>query len=90
MHRAEAETLAAINRQNAVLWLRRVAERPEALPRFGLTPNGVAATACELRLAIELGKRPSQSAVDWLHAVLDGAGLDDVAFAKAVAATLRV
>lgn len=90
MHRPDTEKLSAINRQNACLWLRRVAERPEALPRFGLTPNGVAATACELRLAIELGKRPSESAVDWLRGVLAGGNLDDVAFARAVAATLRV
>lgn len=90
MHRPDTETLNAINRQNACLWLRRVAERPEELPSFGLTPNGVAATACELRLAIEFGKRPSESAADWLRGVLAGGNLDDVAFAKAVAATLRV
>ncbi|GMV18375.1 MAG: hypothetical protein AMXMBFR56_65990 [Polyangiaceae bacterium] len=90
MHRHDTETVRTINRQNALLWLRRVAERPEAFPRSGLTPSGVAASACDLRLSIELGKRPGERSVDWLNGVLAGGNLDDVAFAKAVAATLRV
>lgn len=86
----QAADVALINRQNALLWLRGVAEKPDRLATRTVPWRTVSANACELRLAIELTKRPSQGAVDWLHAVLHGANLDDIAYAKAVAATLRI
>lgn len=93
----QAADVALINRQNALLWLRGVAEKPDRLATRTVPWRTVSANACELRLAIEwanttpyLTRRPSQSATDWLRGVLHGSNLEDIAYAKAVAATLRI
>jgi len=86
----QAADVALINRQNALLWLRRVAEAPDRLATRDLPWRHVSVNACELRLCIHHAKRPSEDAVAWLHAVLHGSNLDDIAYAKAVAATLRI
>jgi len=57
--------IAAVTRRNALLWLRSVAAKPLGHPT--LNRNGVAAAACEIRLAIHLGTAPSSSALAWLR-----------------------
>lgn len=89
----QAADVALINRQNALLWLRAVAEAPDRLATRDLPWRHVSVNACELRLCIHHlhhRKLPSEDAVEWLQAVLHGTNLDDIAYAKAVAATLRI
>lgn len=82
--------VAAAGRRVAIQWLRDVAARPEAYPDPKLSPGGVQATACELRLAIEFGKRPSEAAAAWLRERCESADLEVRAKAREAARVVRV
>lgn len=87
---AATDRQASARRQAALQWLREVAARPEAYPDPKLPPGGVQATACELRLAIEFGKRPSESAQAWLRGWCESADLEVRAMARGAARVVRV
>lgn len=86
---AATDRHASARRQAALRWLREVAARPEAYPDPKLSPGGVQATACELRLAIEFGKRPSASAQAWLRGWCEADDLEVRARARETARVVR-
>jgi hypothetical protein len=90
IHTATAAQIADVGRRIALGWLRSVAARPEVYPDAKLSPGGVQATACELRLAIEYGKRPSESAAAWLRERCESADLEVRASAREAARVVRV
>ena len=90
IHTATPAQIAGVGRRIALVWLREVGARPKAYPDAKWSPGGVQATACELRLAIEYGKRPSESAAAWLRERCQSADLEVRAMAREAARVVRV
>lgn len=79
--------MADVSHHNATLWLRAVAARP--LRHATLSGNGVAAAACEIRLALHLGTVPSSSALAWLRELCSANDIEIRAQARNAALAVR-
>lgn len=83
VHAATEGQIHAKARRDALAWLRYVAADPASSRQ-----NVV--SACEVRLAIEFGKRPSAGAVAWLVGLCEAADPDVVGEARNATRVARV
>lgn len=83
IHAATPTDIAAKSRQDALAWLRHVAADPSS-------SRQECVSACEVRLAIHYGKRPSAGAVAWLLEQCEASDLVTRAEARNVARVVRV
>lgn len=83
IHVATERDIHAKARRDALAWLRHVAADPSS-SRLDCV------SACEVRLAIHYGKRPSVGAVAWLAGLCESSDPDVVDEAKNAARVARV
>lgn len=83
VHVATEGQIHAKARRDALAWLRHVAADPSS-SRLDCV------SACEVRLAIEFGKPPSEGAVGWLVGLCESSDPDVVDEAKNAARVARV
>lgn len=83
VHVATGRDIAAKARRDALIWLRCVTADPSS-------SRLACVAACEVRLAIEFGKRPSAGAVAWLLEQCEAGDLVVRAEARNAARVARV
>lgn len=83
IHVATEAVIHAKARRDALIWLRCVAADPSS-------SRLACVAACEVRLAIEFGKRPSAGAVAWLVGLCEASDIEVRAEARNAAGVARV